>query len=87
MSPYDDPHVSAREIADYLDHLRLEATPSSQPDVPQLRLLVLLLNKHVNHTYSHYQAENYLDSYPNNLEPCIHNMSYFTCIGQTWQPK
>jgi hypothetical protein len=34
MSPYDDPHVSAGEIVDYLDHLRLEATPSSQPDAP-----------------------------------------------------
>jgi hypothetical protein len=54
--------------------------------LPQLRLLILL-NKHVNQTYSHYKVENYLDSYPNNLEPCIYNMSYFTCIGQTWQPK
>ncbi|RZK25262.1 MAG: hypothetical protein EOO63_16270 [Hymenobacter sp.] len=27
MSPYDDPHVSAGELADYLDQLRLEATP------------------------------------------------------------
>jgi len=31
MSPYDDPHVSAGEIADYLDKLRLEATPPPQP--------------------------------------------------------
>jgi hypothetical protein len=30
MSPYDDPHVSAAEIADYLDQLRL-ATPPPPP--------------------------------------------------------
>ena len=28
MSPYDDPAVSAGEIADYLDQLRLESSPS-----------------------------------------------------------
>lgn len=27
MSPYDDPAVSAGEIADYLDQLRLEFIP------------------------------------------------------------
>jgi hypothetical protein len=31
MSPYDDPAASAGEIADYLDQLRLEATPIPQP--------------------------------------------------------
>jgi hypothetical protein len=30
MAPYDDPAVSAGEIADYLDQLRLEATPTTQ---------------------------------------------------------
>jgi hypothetical protein len=34
VSPYDDPHVTPGEIADYLDHLRLEATPPLQPDAP-----------------------------------------------------
>ena len=34
MSLYDDPHVSAGEIADYLDQLRLEATPLPQLDAP-----------------------------------------------------
>lgn len=29
MSPYDDPAVSAGEIAAYLDQLRLESIPSS----------------------------------------------------------
>lgn len=28
VSPYDDPAVSAGEIADYLDQLHLESTPS-----------------------------------------------------------
>jgi hypothetical protein len=32
MNPYDDPAVSAGEIAEYLDSLRLEGTPSPQPD-------------------------------------------------------
>lgn len=27
MSPYDDPHVSAGEIADYLDQVRLATLP------------------------------------------------------------
>lgn len=31
MSPYDDPAASPGEIADYLDQLRLEATPLPQP--------------------------------------------------------
>ncbi|MDO7887962.1 hypothetical protein [Hymenobacter cheonanensis] len=31
MSPYNDPAVSAGEIADYLDQLRIEATPSPRP--------------------------------------------------------
>jgi hypothetical protein len=54
--------------------------------LPLLRLLVLL-NKQVNHTYRHYKVENRLDSSPNNHEPCIHDMVYFACIGQTWKPK
>jgi hypothetical protein len=28
MSPYDDPHMSAGEIADYLDSLRMATLPS-----------------------------------------------------------
>jgi hypothetical protein len=31
MSPYDDPHVSAGEIADYLDKQRLDAAPPPPP--------------------------------------------------------
>jgi hypothetical protein len=31
LSPYDDPHVTPGEIADYLDKFRLEATPPPQP--------------------------------------------------------
>lgn len=31
MSPYDDPAVTPGEIADYLDQLRLQATPPPQP--------------------------------------------------------
>jgi hypothetical protein len=37
MSPYDDPAVSAGEIADYLDALRLEATPSPAPSFSTIR--------------------------------------------------
>jgi hypothetical protein len=34
MSPYDDPAVSAGEIVDYLDKLRLEATLSAPSESP-----------------------------------------------------
>jgi hypothetical protein len=37
MSPYDDPTVSAGEIVNYLDQLRLEATPLPQPRVSAIR--------------------------------------------------
>jgi hypothetical protein len=31
MDPYDDPHITPGEVADYLDQLRLEATLPPQP--------------------------------------------------------
>jgi hypothetical protein len=37
MSPYNAPAVSAGEIADYLDQLRLEVTPLPQPRVSAIR--------------------------------------------------
>jgi hypothetical protein len=50
-------------------------------------LLGFLLNKQVNHTYSHYKVENPFDSCANHPKPGIHNMVYLTCIGHTWKHK
>ncbi|MBJ6145566.1 hypothetical protein [Hymenobacter sp. BT559] len=46
------PAVSAGEIADHFDQLRLEATYHFN-QILHLQKLLLLLNKQVNHTYNY----------------------------------